>query len=147
MTNHFIRLHGSWQIRLLEADLSASAALPLPDLYEMTIRFPDDWKAWLASSSEFQSQPNLLVELSRRFGSPTGLSSEQEVWLVLVTHCIVANVFLNGKSLGSIDPNDTETRFALKQALLARNRLQISFSISHSLSEADFQSVRLEIET
>ena len=144
MTNHFIRLHGPWQIRLLEAD--PSAAFPSPDPHEMTIRFPDDWKACLASSIEFQSKPNLLIELTRCFGLPTGLSSEQEVWLVLETNCVVANVFLNGKSLGSIDPNETETRFALKQDLLARNRLQISFSISHSLSEADFQSVRLEIE-
>jgi beta-galactosidase/beta-glucuronidase len=139
-------LHGPWEIRLIEGDaISEPSQLLLHDLHRATIAMPDEWEQWSRSLDNLHSAPHAFVELSRRFGLPTGLSDEQEVWLVIEMHNGLAEVWLNGSRLGDLNPSEIKFRFAIRNTLLARNRLQLLIAASELVSQTTFHSVQLEI--
>ncbi|MCY2986289.1 MAG: hypothetical protein NTY19_00210 [Planctomycetota bacterium] len=123
LTRHIIHLRGPWECRPL------TRTIPLPDgsLRETTealpppgrLRIPADWGRILGA--DFRGR----VQLTRRFGQPTGLAPGDRVDLVLelVEACGVA--MLNGTPLGPILSGQECTRFDITARLQRRNELAV----------------------
>jgi hypothetical protein len=155
VANHLIRLHGPWSVRplenprfgaarqcTLETDDGSSSSDSL-----QTIAFPQDWKAWCVSFLKTATEKFPTIELSRRFGLPTGLADGQKIWLTFEIEDCRGTVWLNDQELGTIRLEDRLIRFAIGKSLLARNQLQIFLPPFLKVTPPVFHAVRLEIES
>ena len=99
---------------------------------------------------EHQRRENELL-WRRRFGRPTNLEQHEQVFLVLDTAEVDADVALNGRHLGTVRSATPTARFAITELLEPRNELVLTVvEPSGRQTSADkvppLAEVRLEIE-
>lgn len=112
------------------------------------IKIPSDWSDWLGDS--FRGR----VVYVRNFGLPTGLDSDQIVWLVVEAVDFFGSVFLNGQSLGDLQLGDPPMRIEAQRQLRKSNELRIEISLPVQSERGDrnelagglIGGVRLEIQ-
>ena len=109
---------------------------------------PSDWNDWLGSS--FQGS----VEYCRNFGLPTGLKSDQKVWLVIESIDFRGSAILNDRQLGSHRLGDPPLRIEVQTMIRKSNVLKIEIEMPveadrgprTGLAGGLIGGVRLEIE-
>ena len=74
---------------------------------------------------------------SRRFGRPSGLGSNESVWLCLEGNWPSGFVKLNGRTLGRLSDAGMGGRYDVTERLLPRNELQIVLRSAASVEVAD----------
>jgi hypothetical protein len=74
----------------------------------------------------WQREPGRVALWRRRFGRPTGLGPQTEVWLVVENARVRLSVRLNGESLGRISGEAGSGRFEIAGRLLVRNEIAIT---------------------
>lgn len=126
---HTIRLRGPWQYEPLALTVwtadGESVASPagsselaaLPPAGRVTM--PCDWSESLGA--DFRGR----VRFTRHFNRPTGLDSNTRVYLAIDEVDAVAEVQLNGNSLGRMRGIDGTWRSEITAILETRNRLEI----------------------
>ena len=114
---HPIRLHGPWQVRIIQ---QTAGSVDLPETF--SCRLPGDWTEPLGH--EFQG----IVRLERRFNRPTGLQPGQPVYLVVQRVDLQGQVTLNDHCLGPVGP-DHPLRQEIANLLIDRNRLSIEVEL------------------
>ncbi len=108
---------------------------------------PSDWGNWLGAA--FRGR----VEYRRRFGLPTQLEPDQEVWLVLEAIDFEASCSLNEIELGTMRLGDDPFRVEIGKQLQLSNHLKIVIDLPwevdrgerNSMAGGLIGSVRLEI--
>ena len=115
-TFHSIRLHGPWQVQILQQEAGAPQPEPL------SCRLPGDWTAPLGP--EFKG----TVQLQRHFNRPTGLQAGQPVYLVVEMAPLPGQVRLNDHVLVSAGPAE-RLRSDISGWLVERNHLTIDVEL------------------
>lgn len=124
---HTIRLRGPWEYTpLARTTLLADGSRrvdpgPLPPPGQITM--PADWGATLGA--DFRGR----VAYRRRFGRPTGLTSEDRVDLVITRVDAFGSVQLNGLALGEIADGAGAWRCDVTARLAARNELVVEVEL------------------
>ena len=143
---HSIRLHGPWDAKVLD-DFGQQGKVG----QERRVKIPSDWGDWLGVN--FCGQ----VEYLRNFNRPTGLESDQAVWLVVEQVDSRGDVFLNDQPIGSLSFNefpDQPFRVEIGESLQLSNVLRIEIQVTADSDRAQrvgqagglIGSVRIEIE-
>jgi beta-galactosidase/beta-glucuronidase len=141
---HTIRLHGPWQATVLESFEPSS----LEDELTCRVQIPADWDAWLGPS--FRGR----VGYRRSFGLPTGLESDQRIWLIIESVDFRASVVLNGQALGTLKFEEAPLRVDVSHFLRSANELWVEVELPKNADRGEraglagglIGSVRLEIE-
>ena len=158
---HSIRLHGPWEPTAfiaqepgLIADLSQSVASTSTntlatrgsDCRACKLQIPQGWPEWWTNTGF------AAVRLERRFGLPTGLDPDQEVWLVIEASQLAIAVGLNQVELGDLTIAQNRFECSVRTLLQPRNRLSLKIpaafpesSIRNRAASGQIQEVRLEI--
>jgi hypothetical protein len=133
---HSIRLRGPWDVQPLPgatvlAD-GSDAAPRSPGAAPKRVVFPADWPALLGP--EFSG----YVRCTRDFHLPTGLESDQQVWLVIEGADCGAEVWLNAERLGGYRPLGPtgRARFDVTRRLRDRNQLVLEIEIARETDQA-----------
>lgn len=139
---HTIRLHGPWAAKVLDSQDRCDAAA-----VEIRHSVPSDWKDWLGVS--FRGR----VEYRRRFGLPTQLEPDQDVWLVFEAVDFEASFALNEIELGTMRLGADPFRVEISSQLQQSNHLKVVIDLPlevdrgerNSVAGGLIGSVRLEI--
>ena len=123
---HRIRLHGPWQLKILEQIGSD----PPHDSAEFQARIPSDWGRELGA--DFRG----TAVYRRGFHRPTGLDSNQRVELVVEQVDFQGSVILNGHELGTADL-DREFRQPIQAMLMPFNELTIRVTLPGQVDRGD----------
>ncbi len=119
--DHCIRLHGPWQASLIRSDAGFEIGhTPTP---KAKLRIPGDWDDWLGS--RFRG----LVRLERAFGLPTGLTADQEIFLVIESVDFCANIYVNDGHVGELQLDHPPFRRSVGNRLQVRNRLRLEVEL------------------
>jgi hypothetical protein len=139
VNTHIIRLRGPWNYRLLVPS-APHAANQATSLRTGTINLPGDWRQTFGD--EFQGR----VELTRRFGRPTGLEAGARVELVIEPADACSALRLNGDLLEPV-VQPPAARFDVTHRLRPRNTLEVTieFHVAEQGGLAALPDVRLEI--
>ncbi len=139
---HTIRLHGPWTARVLSCQNGGD-----PAASESRHHIPSDWDDWLGVS--FRGR----VEYRRRFGLPTQLEPDQDIWLVFEAVDFEASFALNEIELGTMRLGDDPFRVEISSQLQQSNHLKVVIDLPlevdrgerNSVAGGLIGSVRLEI--
>ena len=130
-SNHVIRLHGPWQVRFTQND----------SLQKIRCQFP-------VTTDHVPSDANQVI-LERHFGRPTGVSDDQDLYLVFGK--AVGNIFCTLNDDERVSLNAELTELKVTERLEARNRLQLIWEPSANSEAEDtlarpiLESISLEI--
>lgn len=72
---------------------------------------------------DLSATPDILF--TRAFHRPTGLTADEEVWLVVTGLSARGDISLNGEFLGVVSPEDLTTGFDITSRLNLRNELEL----------------------
>ncbi|MCE9528729.1 MAG: hypothetical protein K8R36_22005 [Planctomycetales bacterium] len=135
---HTIRLRGPWELYLPGSE------------QPLRIEMPATWETLHALCSAAAPLPS-PARLVRRFGKPTGLSSQDRLHLVIDSSSADFQLELNGEQLGNIPISQGSRSFEVTALLNPRNELVILLQISPRevgppAGSTLLRDVRLEIE-
>jgi len=124
---HVIRLRGPWEYEPLARTTIAADGTrhertdDLPPVGR--VHLPADWGATLGQ--EFRGR----VRYTRRFGLPTNLEPDEEVWLLIDGVDYFGVVSLNGQRLGEIVGYRSPREFDVRRLLAERNVLTLEVEL------------------
>jgi hypothetical protein len=108
--SHRIRLHGPWEVQPHHPH-SPPGRMTIPG----TLR-EGGWNGYVGG-----------VLFVRRFGRPTNLDANEQVWLLFERVAGLATIRLNGELLGS---TDGQAQFNVTERLAARNELLVDAEVA-----------------
>jgi beta-galactosidase/beta-glucuronidase len=128
--------------------LESFEAAPPDSDFERRLKIPSDWGGWLGTSYRGR------VAYERRFGLPTGLQTQQSIWLVIAAVDFRASISLNGELIGQLQLGSPEFRSEVRDLLRTNNFLDIVVELPvdadrgarSPLAGGLIGEVRLEIE-